>query len=128
MYKLEKYLKNSVTENSSVEDMLSLFENGSKPMGEEDMLLFETGTFKFTGEPLFYFSIVKQIENDDDEYIQTHLDVLYKPDSINKAFKEEFWCEGCETDRFFDYIRKSDAFKYANSHSFYKIEIFTDET
>lgn len=128
MNKLEKYLKNSITEESSVEDMLGIFEKGCQPIDEEDMLLFETGTFGFTGEPLFYFSVVKQTENNDGEYIQTHLDVMFKPDNINKSFKDELWCEEEETDGFFNCIRNSAAFKYANSHSFYKIEIFTDET
>ena len=35
---------------------------------DNDMILFETGTFSFTGENLFYFSLVRQFPNDEDEY------------------------------------------------------------
>ncbi|HKM20911.1 MAG TPA: hypothetical protein VJZ01_02585 [Lachnospiraceae bacterium] len=37
------------------------------------MILFETGTFTFTGEPLFQISLVRQFPNDDEEYIKTEI-------------------------------------------------------
>lgn len=120
-------LKRKITGDMTAEEIVAAFEKWYSPMEEEDMLLFETGTFSFTGEPLFYFSLVKQIPNDeDDEYYQTHIDILYKPDAENKHFSDTFWDETGE--EIFAYIRNSDAFQYAKAHQFEKIEVYMEET
>lgn len=120
-------LKSKITGDMTAEEIVAAFEKWYSPMEEEDMLLFETGTFSFTGEPLFYFSLVKQIPNDeDDEYYQTHIDILYKPDAENKHFSDTFWDETGE--EIFAYIRNSDAFQYAKAHQFEKIEVYMEET
>lgn len=120
-------LKSKITDDMTAEEIVAAFEKWYPPMEEEDMLLFETGTFSFTGEPLFYFSLVKQIPNDeDDEYYQTHIDILYKPDAENKHFSDTFWDETGE--EIFAYIRNSDAFQYAKAHQFEKIDIYRTET
>lgn len=120
-------LKSKITGDMTAEEIVAAFEKWYSPMEEEDMLLFETGTFSFTGEPLFSFSLVKQIPNDeDDEYYQIHVDVLYKPDAENKCFSDTLWDETGE--EIFDYIRNSDAFQYAKAHKFEKIEVYMDET
>lgn len=120
-------LKSKITGDMTAEEIVAAFEKWYPPMEEEDMLLFETGTFSFTGEPLFYFSLVKQIPNDeDDEYYQTHIDILYKPDAENKHFSDTFWDETGE--EIFAYIRNSDAFQYAKAHQFEKIEVYMEET
>ena len=46
---------------------------------EEDIILFETETYSFTGKPMFYFSLVRQFPDDEEEYYQIHVDVLYSP-------------------------------------------------
>lgn len=48
-------LKSKITGDMTAEEIVAAFEKWYPPMEEEDMLLFETGTFSFTGEPLFYF-------------------------------------------------------------------------
>jgi len=122
------FLRNAITDKTSVEEMIDLFRQVCFPMNEEDMLLFETGTYDFTGENLFYFSLTKQVENeDDDEYTQLHLDILYLPDDENKAFHKTVWDEDLE-EEFFDYIKKSEAFEYAKHHSYVKTEIYAEET
>lgn len=117
-------LKSRITGDMAIEEIVAAFEKWYSPMEEEDMLLFETGTFSFTGEPLFYFSLVKQIPND--EYYQIHVDVLYKSDAENKRFSDTLWDETGE--EIFDYIRNSDAFQYAKAHKFEKIEVYMEET
>lgn len=81
------YLKNSISDNSSLEHIVSVFEEMCNMPLKEDMILFETGTYSFTGKPMFNFSLVRQFPNDEEEYYQIHVDVLYIPTEI-KIFNE----------------------------------------
>ena len=71
------YLQNSISDNSSLEHIVSVFEEMCNMPLKEDMILFETGTYSFTGKPMFNFSLVRQFPNDEEEYYQIHVDVLY---------------------------------------------------
>lgn len=127
MDNLVEYLEHSITDKMALEDIVSTFEHMCQIPIENDMILFETGTFSFTGEPLFYFSLVRQFPNDEEEYFQIHVDVLYKSTSENEVFQEEIWNEDLD-ENIFDYIRKSQAFAYAKNSEYVQIEIFMDET
>ena len=105
------YLKNSISDNSSLEHIVSVFEEMCNMPLKEDMILFETGTFSFTGKPLFYFSLVRQFPNGREEYFQIHVDVLYKPTFENSKFEEIVWND-CLNENIFDYIRKSSTFDF----------------
>ena len=119
-------LKKLIGGNRKVDEIIVAFEKWCQPMGEDDLLMFETGTFDFTGEELFYFSLTKQIPNEDDEYYQIHMDILYEPDSENKNFSDAFQDE--TGNKIFKYIRSSKAFEYAQSHKYKELEIYADET
>ena len=54
------YLQNSISDNSSLEHIVSMFEEMCNMPLKEDMILFETGTYSFTGKPMFNFSLVRQ--------------------------------------------------------------------
>ena len=127
MDKLVEYLINKITHKMTLEDMISTFEMMCQIPVENDMILFETGTFDFTGEPLFYFSLVRQFPNEDDEYYQIHMDVLYKPTSQNKVFQSAVWNEDLDED-IFEYIRNSEAFAYAKDSEYVRVDFFMDET
>jgi len=86
MEKIAEYLRNAITDKMTLKDIDDIFENACQPMNEDDMILFEIGTYSFTGEELFYFSLVKQVPAEDDEYRQLHIDVLYKPNVENRKF------------------------------------------
>ena len=127
MKELVEFLKNSITEKMALENIVNVFELMCNIPIEEDMILFETGTFSFTGKPLFQFSLVRQFPNDDDEYYQVHVNVLYKPNCENEAFNEAIWSEDL-SESIFDFIRKSQAFVYAKGDEYIKAEIYMDET
>ena len=91
------------------------------------MILFETGTYSFTGESLFYFSLVRQFPNNDGEYYQIHTDILYKPDKKNKKLHNIVWSDSIKGD-IFEYIRNSKAFEYAEHKTPLRIDIYMDET
>ena len=44
------YLQNSISDNSSLEHIVSMFEEMCNMPLKEDMILFETGTYSFTGK------------------------------------------------------------------------------
>ena len=67
------YLQNSISDNSSLEHIVSMFEEMCNMPLKEDMILFETGTYSFTGKPMFNFSLVRQFPNDEEEYYQIHV-------------------------------------------------------
>lgn len=124
-------LKKNVENKNGLEELVSAFENMCKiPLEnvdiDDDGILFETGTFGFTGEPLFYFSLVRQFPNEDEEYYQIHLDILYTPSDLTKDFNQSEWCFGGESD-IFGYIRSSKEYLSLKDAEIKKINIYMDE-
>ncbi len=71
--------------------------------------------------------MVRQFPNDEEEYYQIHIDVLYIPTKENMIFKQATWNEDIE-ENIFDYIRKTPAFAYCKENVFSRVEIYLDET
>ena len=105
-----KDLETKITEGKSLKEIVGVFEQMSQEPIEEEMFLFETGTFDFTGEEMFYFSMVRQFPNEEDEYYQIHVNVLYEPSEKTSQFLTMVWDEDLD-ENFFDYIRTSEAFE-----------------
>ncbi len=124
---LVKYLQSRISDGSSLEDIVNAFEDMCNIPIKEDMILFETGTYSFTGEPMFEFSLVRQFPNDEDEYYQLHINVLYIPTKENMIFEQTTWNEDIE-ENIFDYIRKTPVFAYCKENVFSGVEIYLDET
>ena len=128
MDKLIGFLKNKITERSSLEEIVNVFERMCSIPLEEDMILFETGTFTTSGdEPMFQISLVRQFPNEDEEFYQVHVDIFYETDDENKKMSESIWDEDL-SENIFDYIRNSKAFAYAKSKEYHKVKIWCDET
>ena len=121
-----KRLKQVINEGTSVQDIVSRFEEMCHEPIDNDMILFESGTFSFTGKEFFYFSLVRQFPNEE-EYYQIHVDVLFETNDENKALSESVWNEDIE-ENIFEYIRKSESFNYAISDTYKKVDIYMDET
>ena len=131
MDNLVEYLQKRITDKMSLENIVNVFEEMCRIPLENDMILFETGTFAFTDTPLFYFCLVRQFPSDDeemeDEYVQVHVEVQYKSTSESEAFHSAIWNEDI-TENIFDYIRNSQAYAYAKNQEYVQIEIYMDET
>ena len=128
MDKLIGFLKNKIRERSSLEEIVNVFERMCSIPLEEDMILFETGTFTTSGdEPMFQISLVRQFPNEDEEFYQVHVDIFYETDDENKKMSESVWDEDL-SENIFDYIRNSKAFAYAKSKEYHKVKIWCDET
>ncbi len=127
MERLMKLLKDRITDKTPLESIVDAFEQMCSVPLRDDMVLFETGTYSFTGERRFYFSLVRQVPNEDEEYLQLHVDVLYQPTKANKAFRETTWNEDL-SESIFDYIRQSPAFAYCRDREYAEVDIHLDET
>lgn len=125
--KLIKYLQKRISDKSSLGNIIDAFEDMCNIPVKEDMVLFETGTYSFTGEPMFEFSLVRQFPNGEDEYCQIHVDVLYIPTEDNMIFEQTVWNEDIE-ENIFDYIKKSPEYDCCKKKAFSKVEIYSDET
>ena len=128
MDKMVKFLKEKITDNSSLLEIIDVFEQMCKIPLEEDMILFETGTFtSFSDVPIFQISLVRQFPNEDEEFYQIHVDIFYDSDDENKIFSESIWDEDLDED-IFAYIRKSNAFTYAKNKKYSEVKIWCEET
>ncbi|OOH91231.1 hypothetical protein BMT54_02975 [Pasteurellaceae bacterium 15-036681] len=133
MDSLIRFLKDKITNKSSLEDIVNIFEQMCKiPLesisAEDDMLLFETGTFSTPeGEPSFLFALVRQFPNDNEEFYQIHVEISYKSDEDNKKFNETIWDEDLG-ESIFDYIRTSKVFDYGKNKKYTEVKIWGDET
>ena len=122
-----KQLKEVINEDASVQDIVDRFEEMCREPMDNDMILFESGTFSFTGEELFCFSLVRQFPNEEEEYYQIHVDVLFETNDENKTLSESVWNEDIE-ENIFEYVRKSESFSYAVSDTYKRVDIYMDET
>ncbi len=125
--KCEAFLKKGNTGKLSLNQLVELFEKMCQISLDNDMILFETGTFDFTGQPLFYFSLVRQYPNDDEEYFQIHMDVLYQPNEKTRNFQSTVWNEDIKQN-IFDYVRQSEIFLTIENDVYMNVDIYIDET
>lgn len=123
-------LKDITREDMNLSELVNAFEKMCKIKingvdEEEDMILFEVGGF--SGKSWTYFSLVRQFPNEDEEYIQLHLDIRYKIDTRNNLPSESIWSEEV-SGNFFDYIRNSEGYLFLKDKQIIKVDVFMDET
>ena len=125
--KLLEYLKQNITTDVSLDEILSIFEEMCKTPIEEDLLLNEYGVYDFTGEDLFYYDLVRQYPDGEDEYFQLRVSIMFSPDEENRFLQDTLWSDDSD-ENFFDCIKKSDGYAYAKAHEFKSIDIRIDQT
>ena len=112
----------------SLEDMVAIFEDLCRDPIEDEMILFETGTFtSISDKLLFQISLVRQAPNEDEEFYQVHLDILYEASQDNQIFSESTWDEDLD-ENIFDYIRNSEVFAYVKDQEYLAVKIYLEET
>lgn len=127
-----EFLQNGVTDGMKLPELVDVFEKMSEiPVGDwedwEDMTLFEAGTFSFTGKPMFMVSLVRQFPNEEDEFYQLHLNVLYQPEEKNTGLSIGEWSQDAEGD-FFAYIRETEIYRIMKDELPAEVNIYLDET
>ena len=124
---LLEYLKCNISTNNSLDEIINTFEEMCKTPIEEDLLLNEYGVYGFTGEDLFYYDLVRQYPDGEDEYFQLRVSIMFSPDEENRFLQDTLWSDDSD-ENFFDYIKKSDGYAYAKAHEFKSIDIRIDQT
>ena len=123
-----EFLRERITDKMSLEDMVAIFEDLCRQPIEDEMILFETGTFtSISDKPLFQLSLVRQAPNEDEEFYQVHLDIFYEASQDNQIFIESTWDEDLE-ENIFDYIRASEVFAYAKEQEYLAVKMYLEET
>ena len=123
-----EFLKDRITDKMPLEDMVEIFEDLCSVPIEDEMILFETGTYSaVSNKPLFQLSLVRQAPNEDEEFYQVHLDIFYEACQENEIFHESIWDEDLE-ENIFDYIRASEVFAYAKEQEYQTVKIYLEET
>ena len=120
-------LKHSITAEMQLEEIVTAFERSFQTPLEEERIFYETGTFSFTGEPRFYFCLVRQFPNGEEEYCQIHVELKYTPTAGCEGFVQTLWNDESGGD-FFEVIRSSEAFAYAKQQKIIDLDIYMDET
>lgn len=122
-------LREAVQDGMSLEELINAFENMcALDVGEPDNLLFETGTFQFTGEKRFHFDLVRQFQFlSGDEYVQLHLTVLYEPSPKTSLLFKTHWGQPGDG-RFFETVRSSLAYKTVKNMPITRVDINIHET
>lgn len=125
-----EFLEKEIVDKHSLEDLIAAFEEMCEiPIEKESekMILFETETYSFTGKPMFYFSLVRQYPNEEDEYYQLHLDIMFEPTPDNSSYVQVIWSFEIE-DNIFDYIRKSNEYLSLQETLVARVDVYLDET
>jgi hypothetical protein len=95
---------------------------------ESDMLLFQYGSYDWTGNgPEFEFNVTRQIEDpDDDEFFQISLTLKYKSQETNNIESFNLWSVDCDSiEDWANEIMDTEGFKIAATLKplEYKIEL-----
>ena len=123
-----EFLREKITDKMPLEEMVAIFEDLCREPIDDEMILFETGTFtSISDKPLFQLSLVRQAPNEDEEFYQVHLDIFYEASQDNQIFSESTWDEDLE-ENIFDYIRSSKVFAYAKEQEYQTVKIYLEET
>lgn len=122
-------LRDSVRDGMNPDALIDAFAAMCRlPVGEPDDLLFETGTFYFTGKKLFYFCLVRQFQlPGEEEYVQLHLDVRYAPSPATKRLECTEWGSLTEGD-FFAMVRSGEAYRAVKDKPIAQVEVYIEET
>ena len=123
-----EFLRERITDKMPLEDMVAIFEDLCREPIDDEMILFEVGTFtSISDKPLFQLSLVRQVPDEDEEFYQVRLDVFYEVCQENEIFHESTWDEDFE-ENIFDYIRNSEVFAYAKEQEYLAVKMYLEET
>lgn len=121
---LVEFLRSNIKEGMSIDQIMDIFKKMCEiPTDDEDeCILFETGAYDFTGENIFYFSLIRQYESEDEEYYQVFVKLCFAPDSFNTKLYDEIWSDSIDED-IYSAIKKSKSYKYAIDNRYKYINI-----
>lgn len=108
-----RQIRSAVTDESSLEEMLTAFEEMCRIPVETttEMFLYEVYSYESDGNAYLMCHIVRQVdEPGSDEFIQLSLDIEYLLDEDLADFKETTWIEA-DTSGFLHHIRSGEIYE-----------------
>ena len=122
-------LRDSVKDGMTLDELIDAFAAMVKlPVGASDDLLFETGTYNFTGKKQFYFSLVRQFRyKSADEFVQLHLDVRYTPSPATEQMNLTSFSHSLDPD-FIPYVKSTAAYHAVKETPIVQVEVYIEET
>lgn len=121
------FLQKETKDIMSLEKLIMVFEQMCMMSinVDDDLILYEVGTYHFGDNLVILFSLTRQFPNEDDEYYQIHLDIHYEKN--DNHINELEWSDSIQGD-FFEYVRNSKAFQYFKNQKIISIDVYMDET
>ena len=121
------FFKKETKDIMSLEKLIMVFEQMCMMSinVDDDLILYEVGTYHFGDNLVILFSLTRQFPNEDDEYYQIHLDIHYEEN--DNHINELEWSDSIQGD-FFEYVRNSKAFQYFKNQKIISIDVYMDET
>lgn len=121
------FLQKETKDIMSLEKLIMVFEQMCMMSinVDDDLILYEVGTYHFGDNLVILFSLTRQFPNEDDEYYQIHLDIHYEEN--DNHINELEWSDSIQGD-FFEYVRNSKAFQYFKNQKIISIDVYMDET
>ena len=134
----EESLRKSINSNMSLLEIISVFEKTCGQTNGKDLIIFKhgVGNFSTSGYPsdpnssninFYCFGLARQFQTKDGKYYQIRVEVLSGLNTQNRDFKLTQVNNNEVNGDFFDYIRNSDAYKYASTAKIRKINIYLTE-
>lgn len=133
------YLRENINEDMTLAEIIDVYESMARtPAGNKDNVIFEAGAKSFLvydsykGEYVeagyhYGFCLKRWIKAEDGEVYKICVNVMYKPDDDDYYKKDEAMridLHNKVDKEFYDYVRNSEAFKYASSKQIERIDIY----
>ena len=116
-----EYRRGDIEECENPVELVTAFMEIEEQEMDIDQLLFpET-------ETMFYFSLVRQFPDVEDEFFQIHMDVKFNISDKNRELSASLWSDQTEGD-FFDAVFGSDVFKQLSAEEMQDVCVYIDAT
>ena len=128
---MEEALKRAIAGKTTLPELVDAFESTCRaylwtPDDEDDLLLFESGNYNFTGTPTFQFALTRQIPDGKGEYLQLRLTVHYPREPFGLLLYRTVWSNPSMD--FFSKVRGSLPYKKMKSRPILAVDCETQET
>lgn len=119
-------LRKELAEATTVEECLLAFEKECERPFDDELRLFECGIYPWESD-YFSFSLTRQYPDGADEFFQVKMELIFTADKENKKLFESVWDSRIKGD-FFDYVRNSKSYRYAQENKSLKLRIYMEQT
>ena len=126
-----KTIKRELGENPTVDEVIDVFRGHCLSLGEDDLMLFETGVYEDYdgGTPngkKFHFILTRQTD-ESEGLVQLQIILLFDVTPGNRFMRMTKWSDSVEGD-FFEFIRSTKQYEYAKNIPYIKISVFESPT